>query len=55
MANFLCLGAGILLLAFWGVLAEAERLASVEDLQPQSNAETQLPGVRFTLRISGRS
>jgi hypothetical protein len=30
MAIFLCLGAGILLLGVWEVLAEAERLASVE-------------------------
>ncbi|KAF2680152.1 hypothetical protein K458DRAFT_393124 [Lentithecium fluviatile CBS 122367] len=30
MAIFLCLGAGMLLLAVWGILEAAERLASVE-------------------------
>jgi hypothetical protein len=40
MAIFLCLGAGILLLAFWGGRVEAERLASVKVWLSQSTAET---------------
>jgi len=40
MATFLCLGAGILLLAFWGGRVEADRLASVEVWLSQSSAET---------------
>ena len=36
MAIFLCLGAGMLLLAFWGGRAVADRLASVEDWLSQT-------------------
>jgi hypothetical protein len=55
MAIFLCLGAGMLLLAFWGGRAVAVRLASVEVWSSQCSTGTQLPGVRLLLAVSRRS
>jgi hypothetical protein len=55
MAIFLCLGAGMLLLAFWGGRADAVRLASVEVWLSQSITETQLPGMRLLVAVSRTS
>jgi hypothetical protein len=55
MATFLCLGAGMLLRAFWGGRVEADRLASGRVGLSQSAAETSLPGMRLLLAFSGRS
>jgi hypothetical protein len=55
MAIFLCLGAGMLLLTFWGGRADAVRLASVEVWLSQSITETQLPGMRLLVAVSRTS